>query len=140
MPVRFFQEETDFTPNQKNKLKTWIKNVIEHESFLQGEINYIFCSDEYLLQINNNYLGHDYYTDIVTFDQSDDSNVVQGDIYISVERVKENSTKTSTPFEEELRRVMIHGILHLVGFSDQSEADKKKMREKEEACLSLYQN
>jgi probable rRNA maturation factor len=138
MPVRFFQEETDFTPDQKNNLKKWIKNVIERENASPGEINYIFCSDEYLLQVNKHYLGHDYYTDIITFDQSDGGNTVQGDIYISIERVKENAKNTFAPFEEELRRVMIHGILHLLGFADHSDEDKKKMREKEDACLSLY--
>lgn len=140
MPVRFFQEETDFTPTQKNQLKNWIKTVIEREKASPGEINYIFCSDEYLLRINKEYLNHDYYTDIITFNQSEYDDTVHGDIYISIERVKENFKTTSASFEEELRRVMIHGILHLLGFADHTKAEKKKMREKEDACLSLYQN
>lgn len=139
MPVRFFQEETDFIPKQKNNLKKWISNVIKCEHSSPGEINYIFCSDNYLLQINKNFLSRDYYTDIITFDQSDDPNEINGDIYISVDRVEENAKNNSSPFEEELHRVMIHGVLHLLGFKDHSDEEKKKMREKEDACLSLYQ-
>lgn len=138
MPIRFFQEETSFTPEQKNKLKRWINTVIEHENSIPGEINYIFCSDEYLLQINRNYLNHNYYTDIITFDQSEGDQRIQGDIYISADRVQENSKDASVPFKEEIRRVMIHGVLHLLGFNDRTKEEKKQMRQKENACLSLY--
>ena len=137
MPVRFFQEDTDFAPGQKNPLKKWISSVIRREGAATGEINYVFCSDNYLLDINKKYLDHDYYTDIITFDQSED-NLIAGDIYISVDRVRENAANSTIPFKEELKRVMIHGILHLLGYDDKSEEEKKQMRKKEEACLSLY--
>jgi rRNA maturation RNase YbeY len=99
-------------------------------------LNYIFCSDLYLLKINQEYLKHDTLTDIITFDYSQKSNL-EGEVYISIERVKENSEIFKRPFAEELHRVIIHGLLHLIGYADKSDAEKAQMRKKEEACLSL---
>lgn len=138
MPVHFFKEDTSFNLKEKRKVKQWLNKVIADHNFLCGDINYIFCSDEHLLQINKDFLNHDYYTDIITFDQSDADDEISGDIYISVDRVKENSLTHGNFLEEEIRRVMVHGILHLLGFSDKTKEEESTMREKEEACLTLY--
>lgn len=102
-----------------------------------GSINFIFCSDKYLLQLNQKYLNHNTYTDIITFDNSDSQHEISGDLYISVERVRENSKQFSGSFVIELQRVMIHGILHLLGYNDKSSKDKETMRNKEDYYLSL---
>lgn len=138
MAVQFFKEEVEFDISDQRKLKSWIKAIIADHDLKTGEINYIFCNDEYLLQINKEYLSRDYYTDIITFDQSEDEKFVSGDIYISIERVRENATSSIVAFDEELKRVMIHGILHLIGYDDQTAEEKEAMTKKEEACLSLY--
>jgi rRNA maturation RNase YbeY len=104
---------------------------------VMGDINFIFCSDEYLLKINKQFLNHDYYTDIITFDYSSDT-LLSGDLFISVERVLENSKIYKTVFQEELRRVMIHGILHLMGYKDSTNEESQKMREAENGALSLF--
>jgi probable rRNA maturation factor len=101
------------------------------------EINYIFCSDSYLLSLNQGFLKHNTFTDIITFDNSEDPSSLEGEIYISIERVKENAKKYNVPIEDELSRVMIHGVLHLLGFKDKKPTEKALMRKKEEACLSL---
>jgi rRNA maturation RNase YbeY len=111
--------------------------VIATESKELGFVNFVFCSDEYLRQINLQYLNHASYTDIITFDNSESKQIVEGDIFISVDRVKENASKFSRPFQEELHRVIIHGILHLVGYSDKGPIRKVRMTKKEDACLSL---
>lgn len=138
MPVNFFTEGITFNLKEKRRLKKWIKETVLQQDFSLGDINYIFSDDEYLLKINREYLKHDYYTDIITFDQSDDENIISGDIYLSVERIKDNAFQNNIEFITELRRVMIHGILHLMDYNDQSPEEKKVMRQKEEACLSLY--
>jgi probable rRNA maturation factor len=107
------------------------------EGFELEELNYIFCSDEYLHQMNLTYLNHDTLTDIITFDNSEAEQIIEGDIFISIDRVKENSEEFDVLFETELHRVLVHGLLHLFGYKDKSEREKVLMREKEEACLSL---
>lgn len=113
--------------------------MIKKEGVKAGEINYIFCSDEYLHSLNQTYLDHNTLTDIITFDQSE-ANDIAGDIYISIDRVKDNARHRTIPFSEELHRVMIHGILHLTGLNDKTTKEKQFMREKEDLCLSLRKN
>ncbi|WP_370088402.1 rRNA maturation RNase YbeY [Ekhidna sp.] len=140
MKIQYHAEDTDFLPSNQDELSEWVSAVIKSHDYILEEINYIFCSDEYLLEINKEHLLHDYFTDIITFDNSDEENIIESDIFISVDRVKDNSTTQGVPFERELNRVMIHGILHLLGFGDKTEAEKNLMREKEDACLSLLKN
>lgn len=136
--IQFFSEDISFKPLHPRKTKSWIKQTIAKEKKTPGDLNFIFCSDEYLLQINIQYLDHQTYTDIITFDNSEDPKVIEGDIFISVDRIRENAGKFSRPFEEELRRVVIHGVLHLIGYSDKGNEQKTVMRRKEDAYLSLY--
>ena len=128
----------DIKINLKNKtiLKKWIASTIAKTKNKTGEISFVFCSDEYLLKINKKYLNHDTYTDIITFDYSTKENI-SGDILISVDRVKENAEKFSKSFEEELHRVIIHGILHLLGYKDKTKAEKEEMTKQEDACLKV---
>ena len=116
--LKFFSEEIDFKLTLPQKTSKWIKTISESEGYDLISLNYIFCSDEYLLEINKQYLDHDYYTDIITFDNSEDEGKIEGDIYISVDRVKENADTFGTDFETEMRRVLIHGLLHLMGYTD----------------------
>ena len=132
-----YNYETNFSLKGPNKISSWIANIIKSFNLKVGEINYVFCSDEYLHKINKAFLNHDTYTDIISFDYKL-GNSINGDIYISIDRVKDNSLLYKVSFEEELRRVMIHGILHFCGFKDKTEEDKKVMREKENECLSLF--
>jgi probable rRNA maturation factor len=136
--LKFFCEDIDFKLPQTQKTKNWIKTISLSEGYKIGELNYIFCSDEYLLDINKQYLQHDYYTDIITFDNSEEEDMLEGDIFVSIDRVKDNAKVLNTEFENELRRVLIHGLLHLIGFEDGSEQLKLKMRAKEDACLQLF--
>jgi len=133
--VNFFVEEITFNLPRKTQTKTWIKEVIHKENKTCGLINYIFCNDSYLLELNKSYLNHSTLTDIITFDNSEDD-AVSGEIYISIERVKENAILFNQSFTDELCRVMIHGILHLLGNKDKSSRDKSIMRRKEDECLS----
>lgn len=135
--IQFFNEDINFTLKQKTKLRKWIKSTIEHNHKTLELINYIFTSDSYLLSINKEYLDHDALTDIIAFNQSSVSNLIEADIYISIERIKENSKNLNISFSNELHRVMIHGILHLVGFSDAGDSEKKEMRKKENHYLAL---
>ena len=134
--VNFFQEDVAFSFTGKLKIKKWIKEAIIAENRTLNEINYILCSDEYLLQINRQYLDHDTYTDIITFDNSEVLNEITGDIFVSIERIKENAKifKVSTLYE--LQRVLIHGALHLCGYKDKKPADKKLMTQKEDFYLN----
>jgi probable rRNA maturation factor len=134
--INFFQEETRFKLPHPRITSRWIRTVAESENSKLAFINFIFCSDKYLKRINLEYLAHDTFTDIITFDYSD-SNGIQGDVFISLERVKENAQKFETNFDEELHRVMVHGVLHLLGYSDKTKAAKSLMRKKEDAYLSL---
>lgn len=133
----FFSEEIPFSLTNKAVIKNWLLEVSKHHERIVDTINYIFCSDEYLLQINKDFLAHDYYTDIITFDNSTDSTALVADIFISVDRVTENAIVENVSFERELHRVMAHGLLHLLGFSDKTEDEKILMRQNEDACLSL---
>lgn len=136
MPVYFHKEEVDFIFENPLRIKRWIKSVIASFKRKPGNINFIFCSDNFLLALNKKHLKHDYFTDVITFDLSEDSGTISGDIYISIERVKDNAGKGS--FEDELHRVMIHGILHLLGYSDKTPAKQKQMRKLENQCLDLF--
>jgi len=138
--VHFFNEDITFASPEPDIYTRWIDQVIEQHKHTLKEINYIFCSDEYLLQINRDHLDHDYYTDIITFDNSEEHGLIESDIFISIDRVKENAITESVPFQHELNRVMIHGVLHLLGYHDKTSDEKKVMREKEEACISLLES
>ncbi len=136
--IELFYEDVRIILNNPKQTKNWIKHIVEAEGKQITHINYIFCSDEYLHTLNVKHLGHEFYTDIITFDLSDDATAVEADIFISIDRVEENSFSLKNNFNHELHRVMIHGVLHLLGYGDKSAEDKKVMREKEESCLSLY--
>ena|SRR5579859_7594032 len=136
MPIRFFYEE-DFKLKNQKKTVAWIKESARREKREAGDINYIFCSDNYLLKLNQEFLSHQTYTDVITFDYSK-GRIISGEIYISLDRVKENSRQFNETLQNELLRVMIHGVLHLMGYKDKRGAEKAIMREKEEACLSLW--
>jgi probable rRNA maturation factor len=136
MSVLFFAEGIDFKLEHPRKTANWIRAVAKKERKKLISINYIFCSDSYLLTLNQDYLQHKTLTDIITFDYSQKSNL-EGEIYISIQRVKENAEIFHRPFTEELHRVIIHGLLHMVGYGDKSAVEKVQMRKKEEACLSL---
>ena len=138
MALHFFSEAVDFKVPNPRKTISWIKKTITTEGFRIGNINYIFCTDDYLFSMNKKFLNHTTLTDIITFDTSEEDGLVEGEVYISVERVTENAKKLNIPFAIELRRVMIHGVLHLVGYSDKTKRQKEAMRRKEDACLSLW--
>jgi rRNA maturation RNase YbeY len=133
--ISFHTEELAFQLPEKLKHKQWLKTVAAAEGKKIGELNYVFCTDEYLLKINQDYLQHDTLTDIVTFDNSESANLIEGDIFISHERVVENGAKLNTS-ENELQRVMVHGLLHLCGYKDKAKADKSLMTEKEDYYLA----
>ena len=137
MAIYFSSENLDFELENESKVKKWISAVVNAQNRRVGNINYLFCDDAYLININRTYLNHDTYTDIITFDYVE-GNVVSGDIMISVERVKENATLFSTTFEQELHRVVIHGVLHLLGQADKTDEEAMEMRKKEEAALALW--
>ena len=135
--IAFLSEDITFELKEKLKHKAWLKDAAKAEGFRIGELNYIFCSDVYLLDINQKYLGHDTLTDIVTFDNSEDPKMIEGDIFISIERVRENALKFDTA-ESELKRVMVHGLLHLAGYKDKDKAQKELMTIKENEHLKTY--
>jgi rRNA maturation RNase YbeY len=143
LPINFFSEEIDFKLENEEKTSDWLQKIANKEGYIVSAINYIFCDDEYLYKINMEYLNHDTYTDIITFDNSEDNEesqqVLEGDIFISVERVKENSKELKTTFEQEIHRVMVHGLLHLTGNDDHSTEDKQAMRNKEDEALIQLQ-
>ena len=131
-----FNYETDFLLSNEKELSTWISEVIISENCSEGEINYIYCDDAYLLELNVKYLNHDTLTDIISFDYSVGKEL-HGDVYISLERVRDNAKDYKVEFSEELHRVMVHGILHYCGYKDKSEADEAVMRTKENFYLNL---
>ena len=136
--INFFSEEVDFKLPNKTSIVNWIKKIIALESNREIiNINYIFCSDDFLGQINIKYLTHNTLTDIITFNNSDDDRYIDSDIYISIDRVFENSLSFNADRMDELHRVMIHGILHLLGYKDSNDNEKKIMRKKENECLNL---
>jgi probable rRNA maturation factor len=134
--VSFNNQSISFKLKDRTKLKQWIKSVAEKEKHKLGNINYVFCTDEELLEINLEHLNHNTLTDIITFDYTE-GKTINSDIFISVIRVLENAEKFKVTFDDELHRVMIHGILHLCGFKDKSKADAELMRKKENAALKL---
>lgn len=132
-----FNSLNDFNLRQKLLYKRWLKELAALEGYKIGDINYIFCDDEYLLGVNQQYLQHDTYTDIITFDYVE-GKILNGDIYISTERVRENARIYQVDFENELKRVLSHGVLHLCGYKDKTDADAAQMREKENFAISLF--
>ena len=132
-----FNYELEFTLDDEAVYASWLTKVIESENKKLGEINYIFCDDEYLLAINVEYLNHDTLTDIISFDYTE-GDVISGDIFVSIERVKDNAIDFNVPFEEELKRVLAHGVLHYCGYKDKSDADALLMRSKEDEKIKLF--
>ncbi len=140
MAISFNFEDTNTIPLKRNKIKAWIKSCIEKRNGELKDLNYIFCNDDYILNINRQYLNHDYFTDIISFDYSEydyetQKTLVSGDLFISLDTVRSNSKLIGVEFEEELHRVIIHGVLHLLGFKDKTEQEEKEMRKEEEECL-----
>lgn len=136
--IHFFSESVKFKVPFPRKTSSWIRVAIQTEKRKLAFLNFIFCTDDHLREINKRYLSHTTYTDIITFDHSEGAALIEGDIYISLDRVQENSLKFKTSVDNELRRVMIHGVLHLIGYRDKSSRDKSTMRKKEDAYLSLW--
>ncbi len=134
--ISFFSEDIDFELEYQSKIESWIHTTILKEGKKPGEITYVFCSDNYLHKINLEHLNHDTFTDIITFNYCNDD-LVNTDIFISIDRIRENSDIFQTTFQDELNRVIIHGILHLVGYDDKSISEKEIMRAKEDFYLSL---
>lgn len=138
--INFFCQNISFKIPHRRNTSSWIKAVLKKEGATLKQLNYIFCTDEDLLKINQQYLNHKTYTDIITFDNSELKGIIEGDIFISIERVKENASKLHVHFNNELNRVIVHGVLHLIGYSDKNLKAKKVMRKKEDAYLSLLSN
>ena len=135
--IRFNTLDVDMPPIEPQRDKAWIEAVAQRYGKTVGELYYYFCSDEKLLEINKERLGHDFYTDIVTFPLTDCKTVLSSEFCISVNRIQENAVTFGRTYESELHRVIIHGVLHLIGFDDHSDEDEKEMREKEEEALKL---
>ena len=135
MPVFFHNEDVDFSIQQKNKKKRWLKAVIDHLDFKLGNISVIFCSDDYLLNLNKKHLNHNYYTDVITFNYCSNK-TISGDIFVSVDRVRAFSIDTNTSFLSEINRVIVHGVLHLCGFDDKKPDEILKMRKLEDLYLT----
>lgn len=132
-----FNYETEFVLDNEDEIANWITKVIASENKEEGEVNYIFCNDDYLLKINLEYLGHDTLTDIISFDYTV-GNEINGDVFISVERVKENAVDYSVAFDDELKRVLVHGVLHYCGYKDKDKKDEARMRYKEDEKLAMF--
>ena len=135
--ISFHSEGVSTKTPSKRLLKAWIKEFVSNHGKKVGELAFIFCSVEKILEVNQNFLQHDYYTDIITFDYCE-GEIVSGDIFISVERVAENATSHNIEYNTELIRVLAHGVLHLIGFQDKSPKKKKEMTENEDLCISLF--
>jgi rRNA maturation RNase YbeY len=133
----YYHSECDFKLKDDESITKWLKDAISAENKELGEINYIFCDDQYILKKNQEYLQHDTFTDIITFDYTEE-NRLSADIFISIERIKENAITFAVPFETELQRVIIHGVLHLMGYKDKSKENAETMRSKENFYLSKY--
>lgn len=134
--IFFHCEDVDFTLPNETKTIEWLTQIITNEKKITGNISYIFCSDEHLLTINKEYLNHDYYTDIITFDYTDNG-IISGDIFISIDRIKDHANDYKVTFENELYRVIAHGVLHLIGYNDKTDEEQKLMTKMEDSCLSL---
>ncbi len=139
MSINYCNEDISAPKIQKRKINSWIKETIISEGKSPGDLSFVFCSDNYLLGVNKQYLDHDYFTDIITFDYVE-NNVISGDIFISCDRVKENALEYKTGFENELSRIIIHGVLHLLGYEDKSEKEKLLMTKKEDFYLNVLSN
>lgn len=137
--INFYNEEINFTLKNKTKIRQWINSCTAAEQREIGEVTYLFGNDDYVLSANRQYLNHDYLTDILTFDYSE-GGVLQGDVIISIDRVKDNAKQFGVSMENELLRVIIHGILHLCGYKDKTKKEAAVMRSKEESCLQKYYN
>lgn len=137
MPIHFFTEDVDSPLNDIPHTASWLMKIAQEHQQEITELNYIFCTDDYLLKINQDHLNHDYFTDIITFDHAEDARFIEGDVFISVDRVRDNAETLNVQFFDELHRVIVHGLLHLLGYNDKSESEQKVMREKEDACISL---
>jgi len=135
--INFFTEDTNYTLKKKTIIKEWLKSAIASEDYQLKELNFILCSDEYLLRINQDYLNHDTYTDVITFDNSEEAKTIVGDIFISIDRIKENAAIFKFTTDQELCRVMIHGALHLLGYKDKSKAAKTLMTAREDHYLAI---
>ncbi len=136
-PIEFHSEDIEFSLSNPEQIADWIASVIEQHDHELANLTYIFCSDDYLHQINVEYLDHDTLTDIITFDNADEEGVVESDIFVSIDRIRDNAQSLNIPFEDELHRVLIHGVLHLLGFKDKTEEQEALMRKQEDSCLSL---
>lgn len=134
--IQFFKADVAFRFLGKAKVSKWISTVVKKEEAKLTSLNVVFCSDEYLLNINRQYLNHDFYTDIITFDYSEKKSI-SGELYISVDRVRDNAGSLGVTFQHELNRVIIHGVLHLLGFKDKTPAQSKAIRKKEDECIKL---
>lgn len=139
MAVGFYQQNitTSLLRGEKRKVASWIKHIIEKEKKVPGNIAIVFTNKKNLLALNRQHLNHDYYTDIITFNYNE-GKIISGDLFVSIDRIKENSIEFNAPAKHELLRVIIHGIFHLLGFNDKTENEQKKMRTKEDKALSLY--
>ena len=133
--IRFFNEDVAYKLPQKQVTRQWLKQQAKREGYAVGDLNYIFCSDEYVLQLNRDHLQHDYYTDIITFDTGEAGPRIEGDIFISVDRVAENAGQLGVSADREMRRVLAHGLLHLCGYGDKTNDEVALMRAKEEEWL-----
>ena len=138
MAIHFFSEEIKFTLREKLNRKRWLKKIATNAGFTIKELNYVFCSDEYLYQMNRDYLKHDSYTDIITFDNSEKKGDIEGDIFVSIDRVRENAKTHAQEVETEMNRVLAHGLLHLMGYKDKTLEEVALMRLKEEESIKLY--
>ena len=136
MPIYFHTESVKFTFNRRNLFKKWIRLVVDKHNKSAGSINIIFTSNEYLLSVNRKYLNHNYNTDVITFEYNEEK-LISGDIFVSVEQVKINAESFKNLFEDELNRVVIHGVLHLLGFKDETPDEKKEIRREEDKALAL---
>jgi rRNA maturation RNase YbeY len=136
MSIHFFNEDLPLPKLKKRLTANWLKEVILFEGKRVGEVSFIFCSDAYLLDVNKKFLDHDYYTDVITFDYVE-GNVISGDIFISLDRISENANSLNISFLDELNRIMVHGVLHLLGYKDKSKEDKNLMTEREDYFIKL---
>ena len=140
MAIRYFNDSCTYRLPEKRRTREWLTEVAREEGYAVGEINYIFCSAERLLEINREFLNHDYYTDIITFDESDlrGEGVINGEIYIDVETVADNAAQFGASRLDEMRRVVVHGVLHLCGQKDKDPEDEAEMHRKEDKYLAIY--
>lgn len=138
MPVQFFYNDVRFPFRNRNRLKQFLEEMFQSSRKPLSSLTYIFCTDDYLLQVNRDFLQHDYYTDIITFNLAEPRQSIEGEIYISIDRVADNAGQQGVSFQQELHRVIFHGVLHLCGYKDKTPAEEKKMRKAEDLWLSRY--